>query len=276
MRLARRHARGVRVGRRPRRPDRGAPGQRRSPPRSTNDRTPTRSASPPRRGAFFSAATPHPRAQRPTFAYHQTLIPWFPRASSAPSRNPTPANPSVRSPGDCAPSRRTRDLPGDPAERRAGGSLRIDGDEVAVAETSGPLEWATSTSWPRRGGMDRVARRTPARRELAVTMDRATVFDPPASWEAAMKTAARRGRGRGRGRRAAGSLGRERCRARHRRPRTSRGVPSTPRPNPGGPTPPPSPPPRLNGRARPTTGSARRRPGTRPVRNSACPPRRGD
>ena len=72
------------------------------------------------------------------------------------------------------------DLPGDPAERRAGGSLRIDGDEVAVAETSGPLEWATSTSWP---GEEEW---TPANATvaLAVTMDRATVFDPPASWEA--------------------------------------------------------------------------------------------
>ena len=37
------------------------------PPRSTNDRTPTRSASPPRRGASFSAATP-PARSCPTFA----------------------------------------------------------------------------------------------------------------------------------------------------------------------------------------------------------------
>ena len=51
---------------------------------------------------------------------------------------------------------------------------------MAVAETSGPLEWATSTSWP---GEEEW---TPANATvaLAVTMDRATVFDPPASWVA--------------------------------------------------------------------------------------------
>ena len=141
------------------------------------------------------------------------------------------------------------DLPGDPAERRAGGSLRIDGDEVAVAETSGPLEWATSTSWP---GEEEW---TPANATvaLAVTMDRATVFDPPASWEAHVdENGDGDGWGRGRGRRAAGSLGRsavvsldgivgDDLRAALLDAATE----------PGGPTPPPSPPPRLNGRARP-------------------------
>ena len=84
------------------------------------------------------------------------------------------------------------DLPGDPAERRAGGSIRVngegdftgdgtgDGDVAGTAAATRPPEWATSTSWP--GEEDW----TPANATvaLAVTMDRATVFDPPVSWEA--------------------------------------------------------------------------------------------